>query len=95
MIYCFCEQAIPCLNLEEKSMHIFADQIKSISLSNMNLRVELSQRAAENEIREVGTLIIPVNQANNFANALTNGLKQLEEKIKAQAEKQNSGQEPS
>jgi ABC-type hemin transport system substrate-binding protein len=76
-------------------MHIFADQIKSISLSNMNLRVELSQRAAENEIREVGTLIIPVNQANNFANALTNGLKQLEEKIKAQAEKQNSGQEPS
>ena len=76
-------------------MHIFADQIKSISLSNMNLRIELSQRAAENEIIEVGTLIIPVNQANNFANAMTNGLKQLEEKIKAQAKKQNSGQEPS
>jgi hypothetical protein len=67
-------------------MHIFADQIKSISLSNMNLRIELSQRGAENEIREVATLIIPANQSNNFANALSSGLKQLDEKIKAQAE---------
>lgn len=75
-------------------MHIFADQIKSISLSNMNLRIELSQRAAENEIREVGTLIIPVNQSNNFANALSSGLKQLEEKIKAQVEeRKNNNQE--
>ncbi|MGM0394609.1 MAG: hypothetical protein ACQEQ5_09245, partial [Thermodesulfobacteriota bacterium] len=76
------------------TMHIFADQIKSISLSNMNLRIELSQRAAENEIREVGTLIIPVNQSNNFANALSSGLKQLEEKIKAQVEeRKNNNQE--
>ncbi|MDZ7664880.1 MAG: hypothetical protein U5K27_06045 [Desulfotignum sp.] len=75
-------------------MHIFADQIKSISLSNMNLRIELSQRAAENEIREVGTLIIPVNQSNNFANALSSGLKQLEDKIKAQVEeRKNNNQE--
>lgn len=76
-------------------MHIFADQIKSISLSNMNLRIELSQRAAENETREVGTLIIPVNQANNFANALTGGLKQLEERIKSQVEQKNSNPEAS
>lgn len=67
-------------------MHIFADQISKMSLSNMNLRIELSQKAAENETVEVGTLIIPVGQANNFVNALSNGLKQMEEQIKAKTE---------
>lgn len=72
-------------------MHIFADQISKMSLSNMNLRIELSQKAAENETVDVGTLIIPVSQANNFVNALSNGLKQMEEQIKAKTEQiQNS-----
>ncbi len=73
-------------------MHIFADQISRISLSNLNLRIELSQRAAENETAEVGTLIIPVGQANNFVNALANGLKQMEEQIKTKTEQAKAQQ---
>jgi hypothetical protein len=69
-------------------MHIFADQINRISLSNFNLRIELAQKTADNQVTEVGTLIIPVGQANNFVNGLANGLKQLDEKVKAQSEKQ-------
>lgn len=67
-------------------MHIFADQISKVSLSNYNLRIELTQKAAENTTVEVGTLIIPVGQANNFVNGLANSLKQLETQIKQQAE---------
>lgn len=67
-------------------MHIYADQIKKISLSNFNLRIELSQKAAENQTKDAGTLIIPVSQANSFVNTLAGGLKQLDEQIKAKAE---------
>jgi hypothetical protein len=65
-------------------MHIYADQISRVSLSNFNLRIELTQKAAENATEVAGTLIIPVNQANNFVNGLASGLKQLEEQIKQQ-----------
>lgn len=67
-------------------MHFFADQISRVSLSNNNLRIELSQRAANNESQDVGTLIIPASQANSFVNALVNSLKELEEKLKAYQE---------
>ena len=64
-------------------MHIFADQISQVSLSNGNLRITLTQRGPENETIEAGTLIIPASQANNFVNGLANSLKGLEEKLKA------------
>ena len=64
-------------------MHVFADQISRVSLSNGNLRIELTQRGAENEQENAGTLIIPANQANNFVNGLANSLKQLDERLKA------------
>ena len=69
-------------------MHIFADQIEKVTLSNGNLRIQLSQRGADNETVEAGTLIIPANQANNFVNGLANSLKGLEEKLKAAREEQ-------
>ena len=74
-------------------MHIFADQISKMSLSNMNLRIELSQKAAENETVDVGTLIIPVGQANNFVNALASGLKQMEAQIKAKTEQRQNNRQ--
>ena len=67
-------------------MHIFADQISRVSLSNGNLRVYLAQRAGDDETIEAGTLIIPANQAANVVNGLANSLKQLEERAKAQAQ---------
>lgn len=67
-------------------MHIFADGIKNISMSNNNLRITLTQNAAENQQIDAGTLIIPANQASAFVNALANGIKQLDEQIKARAE---------
>lgn len=72
-------------------MHIFADQISKLTLSNGNLRIQLSQRGADDETMDAGTLIIPANQANNFVNGLANSLKQLDERLKAQAEESEGG----
>jgi hypothetical protein len=69
-------------------MHIFADQINQVSLSNGNLRITLSQRGPDNITEEVGTLIIPASQANNFMNGLANSLKELGEKVKTAREGQ-------
>ena len=70
-------------------MHIFADQISQVSLSNGNLRIQLTQRGGgENEQVDAGTLIIPASQANNFVNGLANSLKGLDEKLKAAREEQ-------
>lgn len=67
-------------------MNIFADGLNKVSFSNNNLRVYLVQNGPDNQQIEVGTLIIPVNQATNFVNALASGLKQLDEQLKAKAE---------
>ena len=69
-------------------MHLFADSISKISLSNGNLRIELIQRGADDEQVEAGTLIIPANQANNFVNGLARSLKNLDEKLKEAREEQ-------
>ncbi|KXB09205.1 hypothetical protein AKJ60_00735 [candidate division MSBL1 archaeon SCGC-AAA385M11] len=69
-------------------MHIFADQISQVTLSNSNLRIQLTQRGADNETVDAGTLIIPVNQANNFVNGLAGSLKNLDEKLKDSREEQ-------
>ena len=67
-------------------MYIFADQISKVTLSNGNLRIQLTQRGADDETVDAGTLIIPANQANNFVNGLANSLKQLDERIRSQQE---------
>ena len=72
-------------------MHIFADQISKVSLSNNNLRIQLTQKGADDSTVDAGTLIIPVSQARNFVNGLANGLKQLDEQIKAQAQETQGG----
>ena len=64
-------------------MHLFADGISTVTLSNGNLRIALIQRGSEETTVEVGTLIIPVVQANNFVNYMANSLQQLDEKLKA------------
>jgi HAMP domain-containing protein len=69
-------------------MHIFADQISQVSLSNGNLRITLTQRGPENETIDAGTLIIPASQANNFVNGLANSLKELDDRIKKAREEQ-------
>lgn len=69
-------------------MHIFADGLSKVTLSNGNLRVALAQNGPENTTVEVGTLIIPANQASAFVNAMANGLKQIDDQMKARAEAQ-------
>ena len=68
-------------------MHIFADQISRVSLTNHNLRVTLVQKGPDDSTLEVGTLIIPAAQAGNFVNALANSMKQLDEQFKASRRK--------
>ena len=67
-------------------MHIFTDGIKNVSMSNNNLRITLIQNGPDNTQNEVATLIIPANQAANIVNAMANGLKQIDEQMKARAE---------
>ena len=67
-------------------MHIFADQISKVTLSNGNLRIQLTQRGANDETVDAGTLIIPASQAANVVNGLAGSLKDLNEKIKADRE---------
>ena len=67
-------------------MHIFTDGIKNISLSNGNLRITLVQNGPENTQVDAGTLVVPANQASALVNAMANGLKQIDEQMKARAE---------
>jgi hypothetical protein len=67
-------------------MHIFADQISQVTFSNGNLRVQLVQRGPNDETVDAGTLILPANQAANIVNGLANSLKQLDERLKSQAQ---------
>ncbi len=73
-------------------MHIFADQISQITLSNNNIRVTLTQKGADDSLVEAGTLIIPVSQANNFVNRMANGLMQIDKQIKAGEEENQETQ---
>ena len=72
-------------------MHIFADQISKVTLSNGNLRIQLTQRGADDETVDAGKLIIPATQAANIVNGLANSLKQLEEQLKSQAQESEGG----
>jgi len=67
-------------------MQIFADGFSKVTMSNNNLRIELTQNGPDNTIVNVGTLIIPANQTAGFVNAMANSLKQLDDQIKARAE---------
>ena len=69
-------------------MHVFVDQISQVTLSNGNLRIQLSQRGADEESVDAGTLIIPANQVNNVVNGLANSLKQLDERLKEARQEQ-------
>ena len=69
-------------------MHVFADGISKVTLSNGNLRIMLTQRGADDSTVEAGTLIIPASQANNFMNGLANSLKELDSKLKEQQAQQ-------
>jgi len=72
-------------------MHIFADQISQVTLSNGNLRIQLVQRGPNNETLAAGTLIIPASQAVNVVNRLVNSLKELDERLKSQAQETEGG----
>jgi hypothetical protein len=72
-------------------MYIFADQISKVTLSNGNLRIQLTQRGADDETVDAGTLIIPANQANNFVNGLAGSLKNLGEKLKEARQESEGG----
>lgn len=69
-------------------MHVFADGISKVTLSNGNLRIMLTQRGADESTVEAGTLIIPASQASNFLNGFANSLKELESKLKEQQTQQ-------
>ena len=73
-------------------MHVFADSISRVTLSNGNLRIQLTQRGADDENVDAGTLIIPASQANNFVNGLAGTLKNLDEKLNEAREQQEQTQ---
>ncbi|MFZ2630178.1 MAG: hypothetical protein WA081_00020 [Desulfosalsimonadaceae bacterium] len=74
-------------------MHIFADGLSKVTLSNLNLRITLVQNGPDNKQMEAGTLIIPATMANALVNGLANSLKKLDEQIKAQVEAKKNATE--
>jgi hypothetical protein len=52
------------------------------------LRIQLTQRGADNEEVDAGTLIIPASQAANVVNGLAGSLKNLDEKLKEARQEQ-------
>ncbi|EFI33153.1 conserved hypothetical protein [Desulfonatronospira thiodismutans ASO3-1] len=73
-------------------MHVFADGISKVTLSNGNLRIMLTQSGADDSTVEAGTMIIPASQASNFLNGLANSLKELESRLKEAREAQQTQQ---
>ena len=71
-------------------MHVFADGISRVTLSNGSLRIMLTQRGADESTVEAGTLIIPASQASNFVNGLANSLKELDSRLKEAREAQQA-----
>lgn len=69
-------------------MHVFADGFSTLSFSNNTLRVTLVQNGPNNTSIEVGTLIMPINQAVQFVNGLAGGIQKLDEQLKAGKEAQ-------
>ncbi|WP_045210911.1 hypothetical protein [Desulfonatronovibrio magnus] len=67
-------------------MHIFADGLTTLSFSNNNLRINLYQNGPNETQNEVGSLIIPINQAASFINSMASGLTDLNEQLKAQSQ---------
>ena len=72
-------------------MHIFADQISQVTLSNGNLHIQLVQRGPDNESIDASTLILPASRAANIVNGLAGSLKQLDERVKAQGQETEDG----
>lgn len=73
-------------------MHVFADAISKITLSNGNLRIQLTQRGADESTVDAGTLIIPAAQAANIVNGLANSLNELGERLKEQQPEEKDSQ---
>ncbi len=69
-------------------MHVFAEQISKVTMSNGNLRIQLTQRRPDDSTVDAGILIIPASRANNFLNGLANSLKELEERLKEARQEQ-------
>ncbi|EIC23769.1 hypothetical protein [Thiorhodovibrio frisius] len=65
-------------------MHLYADGINQVTLSNNNLRIQLVQSGPNETVIESGTLILPASQAAAIVNGLTQTLNQLDEQLKAQ-----------
>lgn len=68
----------------EYPMHLFADGINQVTLSNGVLRIQFVQSGPDNAVLEAGTLILPASQAATVVNHLTQTLQQLDEQLKAQ-----------
>jgi len=74
-------------------MQVFGDVISGATVANGALRLTLAQTKAENETQEVGTIIIPINQATNFVNVINHVLKEYATQVKDQKEKAKAAEE--
>jgi hypothetical protein len=65
---------------------VLIDGIKAISVHNNIVRIECVSAGPNGEERPAGTLLIPGNQAAVILRALTQGLQELEKKVREQIE---------
>ena len=74
-------------------MQIFADGFTKMTMSNNNIRIELTQNGPDNTQQTVATLIVPASQAANFVNGMASSLNKLDEQIKARSGSEGAGEQ--
>jgi hypothetical protein len=70
------------------------DAFKAIVFHNGVLRIDCIAAGPNNEERASGTLLIPGNQVMQVLQSLTQGVQQLEKRIREQAEQAGAGKAP-
>ncbi len=73
---------------------VLIDAFKSIVFHNGVLRIDCVAAGPNNEERPSGTLLIPGNQVVAVLQSLTQGVQQLEKKIREQAQPAGAGKPP-
>lgn len=70
---------------------ILIDNISNVSLTNGILRVECTSVGSDGQPKPSGEILIPANQAGAVVQTLANALKEIKDKLDAQAKAGNGG----
>ena len=71
-------------------MHLLADDIRNVSLSNGLVRIECTTTGADGQTQVSGELVIPAGQYGTVVKALQNAGQQLQERVQSRESEQET-----